>query len=84
MNEQISWPPSPWPDGCHDPDSCHRHSACMYIQCRYHGARAGNEAWNNAISAACDVIRKATREFKRRTVREALEEVYNDVRGLKR
>jgi hypothetical protein len=40
--------------------------------------------WNEAISAACDVIRKATREFKRRTVREALEEVYNDVRGLKR
>jgi hypothetical protein len=40
--------------------------------------------WNEAISAACDVIRKATREFKRRSVREALEEVYNDVRGLKR
>lgn len=31
-----------WPSGCHDPDSCHRHSACMYVQCRRHG-KDGNE-----------------------------------------
>lgn len=26
-----------WPSGCHDPDSCARHQACMYVQCPRHG-----------------------------------------------
>lgn len=26
-----------WPSGCHDPDSCARHQACMYVQCPRYG-----------------------------------------------
>ena len=30
----------PWPNGCHDPASCSRHKACMYIQCSRYGDTA--------------------------------------------
>ena len=32
-----------WPYGCHDPDSCARHKACMYIQCLNNGRDIAGE-----------------------------------------
>jgi hypothetical protein len=44
--------PAVWPSGCHDPDSCVRHLACMYVQCARHG-NDGNEV--AAEISACSV-----------------------------
>ncbi len=35
--------PTPWPNFCHDPDSCERHQACMYVQCRRYGHDITNQ-----------------------------------------
>ncbi len=41
-------------------------------------------AWNEAISAASDVLARLVRESGRILVRDALERAYRDVRALKR
>lgn len=42
--------PDRWPVGCHDPDSCARHKACMYVKCRHGGRSIAGEVEAAMIS----------------------------------